>query len=101
MAPALFFRDDLCHCARREATLHPARNQNFAPNGGVMNITATSTVSDLAAGVPCATRVFENLGIDYCCGGHRTLAAACREANLPVEDLTRSLEESGRASQPG
>jgi regulator of cell morphogenesis and NO signaling len=66
-----------------------------------MNITATSTVRDLAAGVPGATRVFENFGIDYCCGGHRTLAAACREVNLPVEDLTRSLEEAGRASQPG
>jgi len=44
-----------------------------------MNITATSTVRDLAAGVPGATRVFENFGIDYCCGGRRTLTAACRE----------------------
>jgi regulator of cell morphogenesis and NO signaling len=66
-----------------------------------MNISDTTTVRDLAAGVPGATRVFESFGIDYCCGGQRTLAAACREANLPVEDLTRSLEESGRASQPG
>jgi regulator of cell morphogenesis and NO signaling len=66
-----------------------------------MNITATSTVRDLAAGIPGATRVFENFGIDYCCGGRRTLADACREASLPVEDLTRSLEEAGRASQPG
>jgi len=66
-----------------------------------MNISDTTTVRDLAAGVPGATRVFENFGIDYCCGGHRTLADACREASLPVEDLTRSLEEAGRASQPG
>lgn len=66
-----------------------------------MNIIATSTVRDLAAGVPDATRVFDNFGIDYCCGGHRTLAAACREASLPIEDLTRSLEEAGRASQSG
>jgi regulator of cell morphogenesis and NO signaling len=66
-----------------------------------MNISDTATVRDLAAGIPGATRVFENFGIDYCCGGHRTLADACREASLPVEDLTRSLEEAGRASQPG
>jgi regulator of cell morphogenesis and NO signaling len=66
-----------------------------------MNISDTSTVRDLAAGIPGATRVFENFGIDYCCGGHRTLAAACQEASLPVEDLTRSLEEAGRVSQPG
>jgi regulator of cell morphogenesis and NO signaling len=65
-----------------------------------MNISETTTVRDLAAGVPGATRVFENFGIDYCCGGHRTLADACREASLPVEDLTRSLEEAGRAPQP-
>src|SRR5262245_7063474 len=66
-----------------------------------MNISDTATVRDLAAGVPGATRVFENFGIDYCCGGHRTLADACHEAGLPVEDLTRSLEEAGRAPQPG
>jgi len=64
-----------------------------------MNISDTTTVRDLAAGVPGATRVFENFGIDYCCGGHRTLAEACREASLPVEDLTRSLEDAERASQ--
>ncbi|HKC88348.1 MAG TPA: iron-sulfur cluster repair di-iron protein [Blastocatellia bacterium] len=66
-----------------------------------MNISDTTTVRDLAAGVPGATRVFENFGIDYCCCGHRTLADACQEAGLPVEDLTRSLEEAGRAPQPG
>jgi len=66
-----------------------------------MNISDTTTVRDLAAGVPGATRVFETFGIDYCCGGHRTLADACQEASLPVEDLTHSLEEAGRASQPG
>jgi regulator of cell morphogenesis and NO signaling len=66
-----------------------------------MNISDTTTVRDLAAGVPGATRVFENFGIDYCCGGHRTLADACREASLPVEDLRRSIEEARQASQPG
>ena len=66
-----------------------------------MNISATVTVRDLAAGIPGATRVFENFGIDYCCGGRRTLADACQEAGLPVEDLTRALEEAVRAPQPG
>jgi regulator of cell morphogenesis and NO signaling len=66
-----------------------------------MNISETTTVRDLAAGIPGATRVFENFGIDYCCGGARTLADACREASLPVEDMARSLEEAGRAPQPG
>jgi regulator of cell morphogenesis and NO signaling len=66
-----------------------------------MNISDTTTVRDLATGIPGATRVFENFGIDYCCGGGRTLADACLEASLPVEDLTRSLEEAERSSQSG
>jgi regulator of cell morphogenesis and NO signaling len=66
-----------------------------------MNINATNTIRDLAIGIPGATRVFENFGIDYCCGGHRTLADACQTASLPFEDLVRSLEEAERASQSG
>jgi regulator of cell morphogenesis and NO signaling len=64
-----------------------------------MNINATNTIRDLAADIPGATRVFENFGIDYCCGGHRTLADACQIAGVPVEDLVSSLEEAERASQ--
>jgi regulator of cell morphogenesis and NO signaling len=66
-----------------------------------MNINATNTIRDLAIGIPGATRVFENFGIDYCCGGHRALADACQIASLPFEDLVRSLEEAERASQSG
>src|SRR5262245_10952852 len=70
-------------------------------SGGFMNISDTNTVRDLAAGIPGATRVFENFGIDYCCGGQRTLADACQISSLPVEGLLRSLEEAERASQSG
>ena len=66
-----------------------------------MNISDTNTVRDLAAGIPGATRVFENFGIDYCYGVQRTLADACQIVNRPVEDLLRSLEEAESASQSG
>jgi regulator of cell morphogenesis and NO signaling len=66
-----------------------------------MNINATNTIRDLAISIPGATRVFENFGIDYCCGGHRTLADACRIASLPFEDLVRSLEAAERAQSGG
>jgi regulator of cell morphogenesis and NO signaling len=59
-----------------------------------MNINVTTTVRDLAVTVPGATRVFEKLGIDYCCGGHRTLADACLKAKVPVEQVTASLAQS-------
>jgi regulator of cell morphogenesis and NO signaling len=68
-----------------------------------MNIDTTNTVGDLAVAIPGATRVFEALGIDYCCGGKRLLEEACRIANLEVENVVRSLaraEESASANQP-
>ena len=62
-----------------------------------MNINVASTVRDLAVTVPGATRVFEKLGIDYCCGGHRTLADACVTAKVPLEQVTASLEQTDEA----
>jgi regulator of cell morphogenesis and NO signaling len=56
-----------------------------------MNINIATTVRELAVTLPGATRVFEKLGIDYCCGGSRTLADACVKAKVPVEKVTESL----------
>jgi len=58
-----------------------------------MNSIATKTVRDLALEIPGATRVFEKLGIDYCCGGDRTLDNACNAAGLIVENVMTSLEQ--------
>ncbi|MGH9602862.1 MAG: DUF542 domain-containing protein, partial [Terriglobales bacterium] len=35
-------------------------------------ITTSRTIRDIAVENPGATRVFEKLGIDYCCGGQRS-----------------------------
>jgi regulator of cell morphogenesis and NO signaling len=64
-----------------------------------MSIEATQTVGELAAAVPGATREFEKLGIDYCCGGSRTLGEACAEARITVEQALWRLQE-GAVSQP-
>ena len=53
---------------------------------------ATKSVRELAVEIPNATRVFENLGIDYCCGGHRSLEEACTAANVSVDEVARSLQ---------
>jgi regulator of cell morphogenesis and NO signaling len=58
-----------------------------------MNIHSTNTVGALAVAIPGATRVFEALGIDYCCGGKRTLDEVCRISNLAVEQVIGSLTE--------
>lgn len=59
-----------------------------------MNINVATTVRELAVTLPGATRVFERLGIDYCCGGSRTLADACIKAKVPVEKVTESLTKA-------
>lgn len=57
-----------------------------------MSIATEKTVRDLVLENPAAARVFEKLGIDYCCGGNRTLEEACARAGTPVEQVTRSLQ---------
>jgi regulator of cell morphogenesis and NO signaling len=67
-----------------------------------MSITAEKTVREVALENPAATRVFEKLGIDYCCGGNKSLEEACRTANVPMDEVLDSLEiaeQSARAVQ--
>src|SRR5215207_5381120 len=66
-----------------------------------MSANVHQTVRDLALSVPGATRAFERAGIDYCCGGGRTLEDACASAGVDAGELLatlRGLEESGQAS---
>jgi len=58
-----------------------------------MNLSAAKTVRELAIEVPNATRTFEKLGIDYCCGGSKSLGDACTHANISVENVLRALEQ--------
>jgi regulator of cell morphogenesis and NO signaling len=60
-----------------------------------MNATKNDTVRDLAVRIPGATRLFERAGIDYCCGGGRTLEAACDAAGLSSDSMLTGLEELG------
>ena len=59
-----------------------------------MSMTAEKTVRELALENPAATRVFEKLGIDYCCGGNKSLEEACRAASLPIDQVLDSLEST-------
>jgi regulator of cell morphogenesis and NO signaling len=65
-----------------------------------MTLAATKTVGEIAAEMPSATREFEKLGIDYCCGGSRTLGQACSEANIPLDETLARLEKSLASTQP-
>jgi regulator of cell morphogenesis and NO signaling len=57
-----------------------------------MTLTTTKTVREYAIETPQTIPVFEKLGIDYCCGGNRRLDEVCAAANLPVDEVLKSLE---------
>lgn len=55
-----------------------------------MKATFEQTVREIAIEQPASVRVFESLGIDYCCGGQRSLREACERAGVsPDEVLNR------------
>jgi regulator of cell morphogenesis and NO signaling len=56
-----------------------------------MNLAIDKTVRELAVEVPGATRVFEKMLIDYCCGGGRSLADACAVAGIESKDVQIEL----------
>lgn len=62
-----------------------------------MTVAIDKTVRELALENPSSTRVFEQLGIDYCCGGNRSLREACEKANLQLDQVLDSLEKADQA----
>ena len=62
-----------------------------------MTAIATRTVRELVLENPNATRVFEKLGIDYCCGGLKSLEEACEAKKLSLDAVLRSLDEAAHS----
>ncbi|MEX1097975.1 MAG: iron-sulfur cluster repair di-iron protein [Planctomycetales bacterium] len=57
-------------------------------------LTTQSPVGEWAAASPDAIRLFERHGFNYCCGGHKPLAIACREAGVDPQTLIDELARS-------
>jgi regulator of cell morphogenesis and NO signaling len=60
-------------------------------------ITPETTVGEIVRAMPSRSRIFENLGIDYCCGGKKPLAEACQAKGLDaatVVALLSALDDS-------
>ncbi|MGA2882584.1 MAG: iron-sulfur cluster repair di-iron protein [Bryobacteraceae bacterium] len=58
-----------------------------------MTLDKDQTVREIAINHPATIRVFENLGIDYCCGGRRPLEEACEKASVPIAKAMQLLGE--------
>lgn len=58
-----------------------------------MTYTAQTRIGDIVLDLPATMRVFEQRSIDYCCGGHRSLAEACAQAGQDVQDVLAGLAQ--------
>jgi regulator of cell morphogenesis and NO signaling len=65
-----------------------------------MSVDTARTVRELALKSPQAPRIFEKLGIDYCCGGGKPLELACAERNLAVNDVLAALASQPESAAP-
>ncbi|MCH9651683.1 MAG: iron-sulfur cluster repair di-iron protein [Deltaproteobacteria bacterium] len=58
-----------------------------------MSIQAGTRVGQIATALPLATRVFARHGIDFCCGGGKTLEEACKIRGLEAEEILGEIEQ--------
>jgi regulator of cell morphogenesis and NO signaling len=67
-----------------------------------MEITQTTQVGDVATRFPATIRVFQQHGVDFCCGGRRPLAEVCGAGGPGFEELRGELERAiaGAAPEP-
>lgn len=64
-----------------------------------MTYTTHMTLGDIALKTPASMRLFESLGLDYCCGGHLSLDNACQKAKLDPQQVLDQLASLERGSQ--
>jgi regulator of cell morphogenesis and NO signaling len=65
-----------------------------------MTITEKTTIAEIAAALPSSVRVFQRHGIDFCCGGKKPIADACRDRGLTFAAIVNEIEETA-ASRRG
>lgn len=64
-------------------------------------ITPESRIGDIVAACPSLARLFEELRIDYCCGGKQTLAAASTSRGLAPTTVVAMLEAAAATLRAG
>jgi len=64
-------------------------------------ITPETRIADIAAQNPATIRIFQELGIDFCCGGKRPLAEACAEKKITFGELSSALGLAGEPTEAG
>ena len=82
-------------------TVHPGRRRcGVGPTASMTDITCLdpdTTLGDLVAANPTRAAILDQLGLDYCCHGQRTLAEACATAALDLDDVAAALTATDAA----
>ncbi|KMM16511.1 iron-sulfur cluster repair di-iron protein [Synechococcus sp. GFB01] len=65
-----------------------------------MALTPTTTLAEIASTHPSRPRELERLGLDYCCGGKRSLEQACQQQGLDLETVLLELGNLPTAPEP-
>lgn len=61
---------------------------------------ASVTVGEAAARIPATKPAFEQLGIDYCCGGNRNLQTELEQNGITVDQLVAAIQQT-TSDSPG
>ena len=64
------------------------------------SFTAENTVGEIASGDHRSVRVFEQLGIDFCCGGRVALRHACLVKGLDPGDVLDQIRKAAPPAAP-
>jgi len=65
-----------------------------------MNFNEETKVKDIALSNPAARQILEDVGLDYCCGGGKSLHEACLHADVPAEEILNRLRENSKHVSP-
>ncbi|MEZ5308078.1 MAG: iron-sulfur cluster repair di-iron protein [Pyrinomonadaceae bacterium] len=60
---------------------------------------SNKTVREIALANPVSTRVFEELKIDFCCGGKKNFAQACLESGVDADAVAARIDAESRKSE--
>ena len=65
-----------------------------------MNFNNETKVKDIALANPEARQILEDAGVDYCCGGGKSLHDACAHAEVSAEQILKRLRENSKLVRP-
>jgi regulator of cell morphogenesis and NO signaling len=61
-----------------------------------MSFTTETKVKDIALSNPQARQILEDAGVDYCCGGGRSLRDACSGAEMSADETLEQLKKNSQ-----